>query len=105
MALLLAAPFVSRELLIPVAVLAILAMDLSILLIGLLRTQAGDPDARVFTLAWLCFLVGAAAMSLNKYGIVPRNSFTENLLPLVESSHELSPVVLFDAQNQVRRRL
>ena len=79
-ALLLAAPFVSRELLIPVAVLAILAMDLSILLIGLLRTQAGDPDARVFTLAWLCFLVGAAAMSLNKYGIVPRNSFTENLL-------------------------
>ncbi|MAK22142.1 MAG: hybrid sensor histidine kinase/response regulator, partial [Alcanivorax sp.] len=31
-------------------------------------------------LAWLCFLVGAAAMSLNKYGIVPRNSFTENLL-------------------------
>lgn len=79
-ALLLAAPFVSRELLIPVAVLAILAMDLSILLIGLLRTQAGDPDARVLTLAWLCFLVGAAAMSLNKYGIVPRNSFTENLL-------------------------
>ncbi|QVL44650.1 MAG: response regulator [Alcanivorax sp.] len=79
-ALLLAAPFVSRELLIPVAVAAILAMDFSILLIGLLRTQAGDPDARVFTLAWLCFLVGAAAMSLNKYGIVPRNSFTENLL-------------------------
>jgi signal transduction histidine kinase/ActR/RegA family two-component response regulator len=79
-ALLLAAPFVSRELLIPVAVLAILAMDFSILLIGLLRTKAGDPDARVFTLAWLCFLVGAAAMSLNKYGIVPRNGFTENLL-------------------------
>ncbi|MEQ8259306.1 MAG: 7TM diverse intracellular signaling domain-containing protein [Alcanivorax sp.] len=79
-ALLLAAPFISRELLIPVAVLAILAMDFSILLIGVLRTKAGDPDARVFTLAWLCFLVGAAAMSLNKYGIVPRNSFTENLL-------------------------
>ena len=34
----------------------------------------------MFTLAWLCFLVGAAAMSLNKYGIVPRNGFTENLL-------------------------
>ena len=79
-ALLLAAPFVSRELLIPVAVLAILAMDFGILLVGLLRTQAGDPDARVFTLAWLCFLIGAAAMSLNKYGVVPRNSFTENLL-------------------------
>ncbi|HEX5678151.1 MAG TPA: 7TM diverse intracellular signaling domain-containing protein [Alcanivorax sp.] len=79
-ALLLAAPFISREWLIPVAVLAILAMDFSILLVGLLRTKAGDPDARVFTLAWLCFIVGAAAMSLNKYGIVPRNSFTENLL-------------------------
>ena len=80
--LLLVAPFVSRELLIPVAVLAILAMDFGILLVGVLRTSAGDPDARVFTLAWLCFIVGAAAMSLNKYGLVPRNSVTENLLQI-----------------------
>nr|WP_238400815.1 hybrid sensor histidine kinase/response regulator [Alloalcanivorax marinus] len=78
--LLLAAPFVSRQWLIPVAVLAVLAMDFSILLAGLLRSAAGDPDARIFTLAWLCFIVGAAAMSLNKYGVLPRTDLTENLL-------------------------
>ncbi len=78
--LLLAAPFVSRQWLIPVAVLAVLAMDFSILLAGVLRSAAGDPDARIFTLAWLCFIVGAAAMSLNKYGVLPRTDLTENLL-------------------------
>ncbi len=78
--LLLAAPFVERQWLIPLAVLAILAMDFSILLAGLLRAAAGDPDARIFTAAWLCFIVGAAAMSLNKYGVLPRTDLTENLL-------------------------
>ena len=78
--LLLAAPFVSRQWLIPVAVLAVLAMDFSILLAGVLRSAAGDPDARIFTLAWLCCIVGAAAMSLNKYGVLPRTDLTENLL-------------------------
>ncbi len=78
--LLLAAPFVERQWLVPLAVLAILAMDFSILLASLLRAAAGDPDARIFTAAWLCFIVGAAAMSLNKYGILPRTDLTENLL-------------------------
>ena len=80
--LLLAAPFVSRELLIPVAVLAVLAMDFSILLAGVLRSSAGDPDARIFTAAWLCFIVGAASMALNKYGVLPRTELTENLLQI-----------------------
>ncbi|ASK34450.1 hybrid sensor histidine kinase/response regulator [Alcanivorax sp. N3-2A] len=78
--LLLAAPFVSREVLIPISVLAILAMDFGILAAGLLRTAARDPDARIFTFAWACFIAGTAAMSLNKYGLAPRNALTENLV-------------------------
>ncbi len=78
--LFLAAPFTSREFLIPVSVVAILVMDFSILLVGLIRSRPGDPDARIFTVAWVCFIIGAASMALNKYGIVPRNGVTENLL-------------------------
>ncbi len=78
--LFLAAPFTSREFLIPISVIAILVMDFSILLIGLIRSRSGDPDARIFTIAWVCFIVGAASMALNKYGLVPRNVLTENLL-------------------------
>ncbi|MCG8394279.1 MAG: ATP-binding protein [Pseudomonadales bacterium] len=78
--LLLAAPFTSRTFLIPISVSAILVMDFSVFIIGLLRTRAGDPDARIFTVAWSCFLVGAAAMALNKYGFVPRTTLTEYLV-------------------------
>ncbi|WP_370519434.1 7TM diverse intracellular signaling domain-containing protein [Alcanivorax sp. DP30] len=78
--LFLAAPFSSREFLIPISVIAILVMDFSILLVGLIRARSGDPDARIFTFAWACFIIGAASMALNKYGIVPRNVLTENLL-------------------------
>ncbi|MED5387622.1 MAG: 7TM diverse intracellular signaling domain-containing protein [Pseudomonadota bacterium] len=78
--LFLAAPFTSRNFLIPISVSAILVMDFSILLIGLIRARAGDPDARIFTVAWACFLTGVAAMALNKYGVLPRTSLTENLV-------------------------
>jgi len=78
--LFLAAPFSSRQALIPISVFAILVMDFSILTIGLLRLRAGDPDARIFTFAWGCFMVGAATMVLNKYGLIPRTSITENLV-------------------------
>lgn len=78
--LLLAAPFVDRYSLVPISVAAILAMDVSILLVGVLRAIAGDPDARIFTFAWSCFIAGAAAISLNKYGLLPRNVITENLV-------------------------
>lgn len=80
--LFLAAPFTSRTFLIPISVSAILLMDFSIFFVGLIRARTGDPDARIFTIAWSCFIVGAAAMALNKYGLVPRNSLTENLVQI-----------------------
>ena len=78
--LFLAAPFTSRGFLIPISVSAILVMDFSILVVGLLRARAGDPDARIFTIAWACFITGVAAMALNKYGVLPRTALTENLV-------------------------
>ena len=71
---------VSPYTLIPVTVTVIIVMMVSILFISLQRYQRGDSDARFFLIAWLCFLVGAVFMALNKYGVVPRNAITENMV-------------------------
>src|SRR5699024_430950 len=80
--LLLTAPFVGRYPLTPISMAALLAMTAGILLTGLRRAFSGDPDARIFTFAWFCFIVGTAAMVLNKYGLLPRNPLTENLMQI-----------------------
>jgi signal transduction histidine kinase/ActR/RegA family two-component response regulator len=74
--------FLSPYHLVPVSVFLIAMMMISILLIALERTVKHDADARFFTIAWVCFLIGAIIMALNKYGIVARNSITENLVQL-----------------------
>jgi len=72
-------PFVDRFLITPVDVLVILSMDVVIFVVAMLRLHAGDPEARIFALAWGCFIAGAAALVLNKLGVLPRNIVTENL--------------------------
>ena len=72
--------FVSPYPLVPVSVIVIIVMMLSILAISLYRFRRGDADARFFLIAWLCFLVGAVTMALSKYGLLPRNALTENLV-------------------------
>ncbi len=52
------------------------------LLLGLYRAMAGDPEARIFTLAWGCFLIGGILFTLNRLDILPHNRLTENLLQL-----------------------
>ncbi|MCK5874699.1 MAG: response regulator [Alcanivoracaceae bacterium] len=74
--------FVSPYALVPVTVIVIIVMMLSILFITLQRYQRRDPDARFFLIAWLCFLIGAVFMALNKYGVIPRNTVTENMVQL-----------------------
>ena len=78
--LLAALPFVDRYQLIPVSALLIVLQVVVILVVSLRRIHAADPDAPFFTLAWLCFIVGAVAMGLNKFGLIPRNALTENLV-------------------------
>ncbi len=73
-------PFISPSLMVPLEALTIIFMVTTVFWVALRRMQEGDPDARYFTIAWTCFLAGAAIMALNKYGIIPRNEFTENLV-------------------------
>ncbi len=80
LALLAMTPFISRYYLIPLSALAIALMTMTILGICIRRIRANDQDAKFFTLAWVCFLVGATTMALNKYGVLPRNLVTENLV-------------------------
>ncbi len=44
---------------------------------GFLRWRRGFTPARYYTLAWLGFLIGTIAFALSKFGIIPRNLFTE----------------------------
>ena len=74
--------FVSPYLLVPVTTIVILVMMLSILFISLQRYRRHDQDARFFLIAWLCFLVGSVSIALNKYGMIPRNAMTENMVQL-----------------------
>ena len=78
--LLMLTPFVPRDTMVPVQVLAFLAMDISILAVGVLRMRAGDPEARIFTVAWSCFIAGAAVLALNRFGLLPRTGLTEHLI-------------------------
>lgn len=78
--LLIVQSFVSPYLLTPFTVIVIIVMMLSILFITLQRYRRKDPDARFFLIAWLCFLLGAVFMALNKYGVIPRNVVTENMV-------------------------
>lgn len=66
----------------PLSVAGLLVMWISGLALGLSRSAAGDPEARIFTLAWGCFLTGGILIGLNKFDVLPRNLLTENLLQL-----------------------
>lgn len=79
-ALIVLLPFIDRHLMVPISSLAIILMVLTVFSIGFIRMREGDPDARYFTIAWTCFLAGAAIMVVSKYGYLPRNDFTENLV-------------------------
>lgn len=45
---------------------------------GVVRWKDGYTPARYYVLAWSFLLVGAAIMTFNKFGILPRTLFTEN---------------------------
>lgn len=73
-------PFIDRHLMAPIETLAIILMVLTVFSVGVIRMRQGDPDARYFTIAWTCFLIGAAVMAASKYGLLYRNEFTEGLV-------------------------
>ena len=60
----------------------VLIQSTIVTVICLLLSRIGEAEARVFTLAWLAFLLGSMVLALNKFSILPYNSFTENALQL-----------------------
>jgi signal transduction histidine kinase len=80
--LLLAMPLLGTRVTDPLSVAFLLLMWGAGLVLGLQRTAAGDPEARIFTVAWGCFLLGGILLSLNKFDLLPRSLLTENLLQL-----------------------
>lgn len=81
-ALILLTPFVPPVWLLPADMLLILSFDLSVLFVASQRLFARDPDARYFAVAWLCLLSGGLLIVLNKFGVISRTPFTENLLQI-----------------------
>ena len=79
---LLAVPLLPNIVTTTVALGFLLLLTVSGMLVGLSRMAAGDPEARIFSVAWGCLIFGGALMLFNKIGVLPRNTFTENLFQL-----------------------
>ncbi|NRB42897.1 MAG: hypothetical protein HRU20_31245, partial [Pseudomonadales bacterium] len=47
-----------------------------------IRSHDGEAEARVFTAAWLAFLLGSMILALNKFALLPYNSITQNALQI-----------------------
>jgi signal transduction histidine kinase len=78
----LAVPLLPNIVTTTVALGFLLLLTVSGMLVGLSRMAAGDPEARIFSVAWGCLIFGGALMLFNKIGVLPRNPFTENLFQL-----------------------
>jgi HPt (histidine-containing phosphotransfer) domain-containing protein/PAS domain-containing protein len=68
--------------------------------------MAGIRQGRFFAAAWTSFLIGTMVLAFNKFGLIPRNLFTEN-------AHQLGSIIeallfsfaLADQMNMLRKRL
>lgn len=50
--------------------------------VGVTRWVQGHTSARYYVIAWSTFLIGGIVLALNKFNILPRNFFTENIIQL-----------------------
>ena len=79
--------------------------SLAFLVLGPILWRRGVKDARFYTLAWFTLVVGTAMVSLNKFGLIPRNVITENGL-VIGSALEalLLSLALADRFNREREQ-
>ncbi len=83
--------------------LAVVGISL-VIYTGILRWYQGFNAARYFTIAWSSMLLGGAILALNKFNIIPRNSFTENAVQLGSAIEViLLSFALADRLNQEKR--
>ncbi|MDX1693779.1 MAG: EAL domain-containing protein [Ketobacteraceae bacterium] len=79
--------------------------SLALLAIGPILWARGVKDARFYTVAWFTLVLGTAIVSLNKFGLIPRNVITENGL-VIGSALEalLLSLALADRFNREREQ-
>jgi len=71
---------------------------------GILRWSQGFSAARFFTIAWSSMLLAGVILALNKFNIIPRNSFTENAVQFGSALEViLLSFALADRLNQEKR--
>ncbi|UXD87185.1 sensor domain-containing diguanylate cyclase [Thalassolituus hydrocarboniclasticus] len=71
---------------------------------GILRWSQGYSSARYYTVAWSSMLVGGAILAMNKFNIIPRNVFTENIIQFGSALEViLLSFALADRLNQEKR--
>ncbi len=70
------------EIVVPVSTALVLLTAAVVGFASIQRWPAGGLDARYFAIAWNMFVVGCLTMSLNKFGVLPYNWFTENLMQI-----------------------
>ena len=71
-------PFVAEFYAVRVGVLLSVPDCLLAILGGWIMWKRGRSDARIFSIAWVFFLVGVLALALNKLALIPRNFLTEH---------------------------
>ncbi len=72
-------PFIDQHIQVIAGTLLIMVVNVTIMVAGVARSLAGDPYARIFSIAWACYIAGGMLLGFNKLGIAPYNTLTENL--------------------------
>lgn len=83
--------------------IAVLGIGLAIMT-SIMRWSQGFSAARYYTIAWSSLLLGGAILAMNKFDIIPRNFFTENIVQLGSALEViLLSFALADRLNQEKR--
>lgn len=88
-----------------VSVALVFPESLALMAIGPILWARGVKEARFYSLAWFTLVLGTSLVSLNKFGLIPRNTLTEQGL-LIGSAMEalLLSLALADRFNREREQ-
>lgn len=64
------------------SVVLTLPISICAMFVGVQFWKKGDRSARLFSIAWIAFLVGVACTVLNRLGVLPTSFFTEQGIPI-----------------------
>lgn len=72
---------------------------------GVVRWIQGYATARYYTIAWFAILLGGIILALNKFNIIPRNFYTENIVQIGSATEViLLSFALADRLNREKRK-